>query len=231
MRHLLVIFLNNNSYQIFYLKPGQEEEHAKQMALNILSREQITEKDIKQMLFINEKEMPPLMYHPFLELNNNKIEINKDKILEVKKQTIRQKRNELLQNLDNEYLIATRRNQKELLKNIEYRSQLLRDIPQKLEQVSFDTSDKIMNFNPFGNVIKIKVIKDEGNYFSFPKIIINPPEGKYGIQATAKTVLENKVIKEIIIEENGCGYDKPPKAIIYNSNTLLETEIDNVINV
>lgn len=230
MRVLIVIF-KNKDLRIFYIKKTIENKDILQFCESMFPNN-LKISDVDKYLITEDNILPLLNYHHCIGINNEKIILDKQKVILTKLSSIRGNREFLFKKLDLNYKIAQQK--KDLIKQryIERNTQFLRDLPQNLNFNSFENVDDIINLNVFNNVTEIKIINPGENYSSIPKIIIDPPE-KNGIIAQATCLIHDGKIIEITLTNFGSNYTIPPKVTISPPNNgvqaIAESIIDNII--
>ncbi len=220
----LLIYLKNNQQFIIHFK-GDDNKLDKVLKAKKLSRDDI--------LIIKELNNIPLAYQHSFVLKDNKLELDKNLIIENKIKLIREKRDELLKSLDIPYMIANETNNVEKKKTLGFQRQVLRDIPNKINLHNLSI-ENIFKFNPFYNLVKVE-IEDAGEGYDHPPILnIDAPQ-MFGKKAQIVSVIENGKIKEINILDSGYGYYfNTPNIYISSSNSgkpakliaIIENRID-----
>lgn len=233
---LYIVFFKDKNYRIYYPKKNQNLSDVRIMISKLFEKEGIKESDVEKDFYIDVSELPHLICHSHLELVDGKIKINEKNLLLSKIGNIREKRNELLEELDTEYLIAVRRKQPDLLKEVEFKSQFLRNVPQTIDKNRLNTFTKIIKYNPFRNIYKVKIVDKGSGYINPPIIRIESPNGRFfGFQAELSPVIKNGQLIDVIIKNAGCGYDTVPIITIgepeNGRRAIVSAELFNIVDI
>lgn len=234
---IFIVFLNDNEYRIFYLKQGQTESDAWAVLDKVFALDKNTRDDIASYFFCSHFELPPIGFRNCLQVNKQtgELELNRQLVINEKLKHIRVIRNSLLEQTDIPYQVAVRRKDDAAVKYIERKSQFLRDLPTLTNFELIDKIDDIIKFNPFNNVLKIKVVNGGLGYNSFnPKIEVEKPNGKYfGFQPILEPVISDDKIQDIIIKYPGCAYENSPVITVSEppngQKAEIVAELDNIV--
>lgn len=230
MRILITIF-KNGDLRIFYIHKNIKDSDILNFCATMFHKD-FTLSDVNKYLVTTVEQLPAIEYHSCIDIVNNQVILKRDKVIQVKTNNIRNIRNNFFTKLDLDYKIAQQKKNIELQNYIEKNTQWMRDLPQKLNFDSFSVDD-IIKYNPFNNILKVKMINNGSGYNALPRINFNQrnDNGMIGTIAQASCVIQDGKIMEINMTDFGSNYASNDVYITPPNNgeqATAEAIIDNI---
>ncbi len=209
---LLVFFIDGSKLAVsFPLSVGLDEALAE-------SQDLFGDREIKKYFYISNSKIGASTLQNYATLTeDNQIKLNhKDDLIDQYLIYIRNTRDNLLKNLDVQFMRAIEDDCEECKNHIVKIKRHLRILPDIAEQhmESMDPK-KALKYNAFGNIYESLVVKGGSGYKSAPEVHIEPPTGQYeGVRATAIALLDGDEVAKVEIIDPGAGYSKRPQITI-----------------
>jgi hypothetical protein len=213
MNNILIVFYVDETKDVFSFSPSKTVDQALAD-----SRGSFRSKEIKKYFYVKDSPVGMSIFKNYATLtSDNQLSVeNKDIAIDNYLASIRVTRNDLLKNLDIEFIKALEFEAGDLKNHIKKIKGHLRALPQIARQHMRDmTPTQISKYNAFGNIYEAVVVRQGSGYKSAPEVHIEPPRGQYeGVTARAVAFIDGDKVVKVEIIDPGAGYTKMPKLTI-----------------
>ena len=213
MNNILIVFYVDGTKDVFSFAPSKTVDQALAESQGSFSG-----KEIKKHFYVMNSPIGSSIFKNHASLNDDYelVVENKNIIIDKSLQRIRVIRDNILKNLDIEFIKSLEHDNDNFKNHIIRVKNHLREIPETARQhMENMTQDQISKYNAFGNIYVAGVVMGGSGYKSAPEVHIEPPTGQFeGVQAKAVAFIDGEKVVKIEIIDPGAGYTKMPKLTI-----------------
>ena len=213
MNNILIVFYTDDTKDVFSFSPSKTVDQALAD-----SRSSFGSKEIKKYFYVKDSAVGMSIFKNYASLtSDNQLSIeNKNVAIDNYLASIRVIRNDLLKNLDIEFIKALEFEADDLKNHIKKVKGHLRALPEIARQhMNGMTATQVSKYSAFGNIYEAVVVVQGSGYKSAPEVHIEPPRGQYeGVTARAVAFIDGDKVVKIEIIDPGAGYMKMPRLTI-----------------
>ncbi len=210
MNNILIVFYTDGTKDVFSFAQSKSIDQALAECQG-----SFVDKEIRKHFYILNSHMGSSIFKNYASLSEKEelVVENKEMIIDKHIESIRIIRNNLLKNLDIEFIKSLEFESEDLKEHIKKVKNHLRNIPGiALQHMREMDQDKLSKYNAFGNIYGAGVAHAGVGYKNAPEVHIEPPTGQYeGAQAKAVAFIDGDKVVKIEIIDPGAGYTKTPK--------------------